>query len=288
MCLNPITLRNPAVKSRLLSKREFSSVVVPCGHCPECLARSKNDWAFRVAYDVSKSYGAYFVTLTYQDKYLPENGVSKSDAKFFLKKLSASCDCSYYLCAEYGSLNARPHYHLIVWTKDKDAFERLPELCVSCWTKTSGFRGNSDNVESIGIVDVLPCNSARIGYCCKYSMKQFGVEYGEFNKPFRLVSKSIGADFADSYSEQIRRANQWFIDNNGYRIPLPRYLVDKIYSKYDKEIHALDYLNDCWDYFERVADEYGAKRAFKFIHFCDKSHSDEVVKLNHLRHYVNT
>lgn len=56
-----------------------------------------------------------FITLTYNNEELPENGtLVKRDLQLFFKKLRKKLDpkkIRYYACGEYGDENGRPHYH---------------------------------------------------------------------------------------------------------------------------------------------------------------------------------
>lgn len=61
-----------------------------------------------------------FITLTYNDQHLPENGsLVKSDFQKFLKRLRISKGpLRYFHCGEYGKETQRPHYHAILFGMD--------------------------------------------------------------------------------------------------------------------------------------------------------------------------
>lgn len=89
MCSNPVTIRIkndgsfnpdrlmwlPALKSDSVYKNILPTlrkdVTVPCGKCIECLKVRQNDLASRCAREASLRGSMFFVTLTYEDKYLP-------------------------------------------------------------------------------------------------------------------------------------------------------------------------------------------------------------------------
>jgi len=109
-----------------------------CGKCMPCLQKRKRQWSFRLSEQLRTSFSAYFVTLTYSDKYVPmdDNGfcANKNDHKHFIKWLryyeneeleTLSTDefkrngkatkeetgrLSYYGTIEYGDLRDRPHW----------------------------------------------------------------------------------------------------------------------------------------------------------------------------------
>lgn len=63
-----------------------------------------------------------FLTLTYDDKSLPEGGtLVRRDPQLFLKRLRdavAPRRFRFYGCGEYGERSARPHYHFILFGID--------------------------------------------------------------------------------------------------------------------------------------------------------------------------
>lgn len=64
---------NKRSQNLLLSQIPFKTeqIVVPCGHCIECLRRRQNDLASRVAREADKMGSFHFLTLTYRDSMLP-------------------------------------------------------------------------------------------------------------------------------------------------------------------------------------------------------------------------
>ena len=82
MCTSPITIRRrlpnydaPLKVARLrrygLNPFACDEVTVPCGHCIECLKKRQNDLATRCIREAERRGSMHFVTLTYEDKYLP-------------------------------------------------------------------------------------------------------------------------------------------------------------------------------------------------------------------------
>ena len=59
-----------------------------------------------------------FVTLTYDDKHLPDDySVNVRTLQLFFKRLRKSLPhkIRYFACGEYGDLNLRPHYHALIF-----------------------------------------------------------------------------------------------------------------------------------------------------------------------------
>ena len=95
-------------------------VEIPCGKCIECRLQYSRSWADRCVIEAKKYDHNYFVTLTYDDFYLPKNrSLSKSDFKNFIKylrKLIPNSKIRFFGCGEYGTNPSsgdpglRPHY----------------------------------------------------------------------------------------------------------------------------------------------------------------------------------
>ncbi|QXN75256.1 replication initiator protein [Microvirus mar52] len=114
-------------------------LVVPCGKCLECAVAKQNEWKNRMILEQSchKNKPCFFLTLTYNNENLPKDGVSRDDARDFVKRLH-----DYFrhhglpsfriaLFSEYGSLHGRPHYHAVIFgfhTNEQLVFKkRIPE-----------------------------------------------------------------------------------------------------------------------------------------------------------------
>lgn len=62
-------------------------ILVPCGKCLLCRDKKAKDMATRATCETAAAeYPPLFVTLTYEDNYLPEDGVNKRDVQLFLKR----------------------------------------------------------------------------------------------------------------------------------------------------------------------------------------------------------
>lgn len=147
-------------------KGRFSAVPVPCGRCPPCKQRRVNSWVFRLMQEEKRSSSAYFVTLTYDTRFVPisDNGfmtLRKKDYQDFMKrlrKLSPHVSIKYYAAGEYGSKFNRPHYHAIMFN--------VPdiELFAKAWSL--------DGIQ-LGAVHVGSVTGDSIAYTMKYIAKTF-------------------------------------------------------------------------------------------------------------------
>lgn len=224
-------------------KRETMEVF-PCGRCPVCLKRRVAGWAFRFNQELKRSFSAQVITLTYDWSGIDEENVSsegvlqlsKRHVQLFFKKLRRSSDpvelkkfpIKYYAVGEYGSINQRPHYHILL-------FNARIELIQDAWS-----RGNV-------YYDVQMSDQA-IYYCLKYMMKWSNSKYArEFNivdrePEFSLMSKRLGANYITKAMVKWHKAdleNRMYLNLlDGKKIAMPRYYKEKIYEEEEREAIA--------------------------------------------------
>lgn len=106
-------------------------IELPCGHCDGCRIDRSRDWANRCMMEMEYHTDAYFLTLTYNDVFVPRAWypdpatgeafcsltLRKRDWQLFMKRLRKNTgqDLRFYMCGEYGPKTFRPHYHAIVF-----------------------------------------------------------------------------------------------------------------------------------------------------------------------------
>jgi hypothetical protein len=135
-------------KSRTLNKTGKRSIVfnvkygyadlpikVPCGQCIGCRLERSRQWAIRCHHEASQHEENCFITLTYNDKNLPENGsLDKRAFQLFMKRLRKKYEpkkIRFFHCGEYGELHQRPHYHACLFGldfKDKKLWQITKEI----------------------------------------------------------------------------------------------------------------------------------------------------------------
>jgi hypothetical protein len=139
LCKKP-WIRQPTGLSKLalaLSEeaRERASPF-PCGQCLHCRINRAERWTMRILLESKYHAKNCFVTLTYDDEFLPPlNSLCKSDYQKFIKRLrmclargikdekgkkvkSPEKNFKYYLVGEYGTTGTRkinPHYHIAIF-----------------------------------------------------------------------------------------------------------------------------------------------------------------------------
>lgn len=218
--------------------REFG-----CGQCTNCRINRSRLWVGRMLLESMEHPYSAFVTLTYNEKHLPNPPhLSKKPAQLFLKRLRGMAPgrtIRYYAVGEYGDKNWRPHYHLILFgispTEGK--------LIEKCWP--------------FGFIQMGTVEAASIGYVAAYVMKKLtnpkdrrlegrtpefcimsakpGIGYGmveRMAKQYEGPSGQAAFDKIGWIATQFR--------NEGHLYPLGRYLTQKVLSRLGLDKEAKD------------------------------------------------
>lgn len=185
-------------------------IAVPCGHCTLCKEKKVNSFVSRIKYEsFLYPYQPLFITLTYNDKWLPSDGVSLRDVQLFFKRFRQNLSrggythkIRYVLVAEYGRRTHRAHYHAIIFglpiTTDRD-LRRFEDILNKSWQL--GFTLSRQ----------INCADDRcFYYTSKYLRKQCAIPKGCKNT-FSTSSKrggGLGTGFLKKQAEQIRKRPQ--------------------------------------------------------------------------------
>ena len=152
---------------------EGDALQLPCGQCIGCRIDRSKMWAVRCMHEASLYEDNAFITLTYSDEHLPENGnLDYSHFQKFMKRLRKRfkrCRIRFYMCGEYGDLNWRPHFHAILFNFNFD------DLTV--WKKTGS---GSTIYRSAALEELWPFGHSSVGdvtlqsagYVARYVMKK--------------------------------------------------------------------------------------------------------------------
>lgn len=205
---------------------------VPCGKCPVCITNRKRGWMFRLLQEDKRSTSSYFVTLTYNNFTVPitDNGfltLKKSDLQKYLKrlrKLEPNSNIKYYAVGEYGGKFDRPHMHIIMFNvQEKENIGRA-------WTL---------NGKVIGTVHIGDIYNGSIPYVLSYVDKKNGQiplhERDDRKKEFTVSSKHLGSNYLTPQVIAWHKSNLFpYVVNDGYKIKMPKYYMDKIFTEQEK------------------------------------------------------
>lgn len=226
---------------------------LPCGRCIGCRMEYARQWGMRCVHEAKLWKSNVFVTLTYNDEFLPAGGtLCVRDTQLFMKRLRKSREpekVRFFLAGEYGDENRRPHYHALLFNVEfKDA-------------KLFGRNGRgeplftSDELSSLWSVDGRNMGHCSFGavtfdsavYCAKYALKRLsalndesseeqraafearyvvtdgdGVSY-ERCREFAVMSRrpGIGAGYYEKFGAEVVAHDSVVV--NGREVRPPRY-----------------------------------------------------------------
>lgn len=99
-----------------------SNLQLPCGQCIGCRLERSRQWAMRCVHEASLYKENSFVTLTYSDEFLPDDGsLNYDDFQLFMKRLrehlrrTGPNKVRFFMCGEYGPETWRPHFHACIF-----------------------------------------------------------------------------------------------------------------------------------------------------------------------------
>lgn len=239
---------------------------VPCGRCIGCRMNYSRQWAIRISHEAQiheqEGKPCIFVTLTYNDKYLPTNeSISKREVQLFLKRLRkyfTGRSIKYYAVGEYGEQNRRPHYHLILFNvdfEDKELWTMSNGNPIYCSPVLTRLWRDPDTKESYGYANFGAVTYESAAYVARYSTKkQAGYKalehyehitrYGELvqlEPEFALMSlkKPIGETWLKKYCSDIFPLDKVvrLSTKGAVSMPVPRFYYKKL-EKLDPGTYA--------------------------------------------------
>lgn len=202
---------------------EDQYIPVPCGKCEGCRVVKTREWGIRCFHESLLHERNAFLTLTYDDANLPEDGkLKKDDLKKFIQLLKKQYKIRYFGVGEYGEKTNRPHYHAIIFGEDflggahivgEEVFN---EDVLSKWGK--------------GMVVTKPLIDARAcfytaGYCVKKVTDPDTFNYMS-HKP------AIGKAWVQKYHEDWTRTGMCVID--GVERPIPAKYMEWFGMEFDE------------------------------------------------------
>ncbi|UDN67528.1 replication initiator protein [robinz microvirus RP_38] len=220
--------RRPLVFSH---KRDHSyeddKLEIPCGKCLGCQGDKARAWAIRIYHEVTTNHQNCFITLTYDDEHMPEDGkISQEHYREFFKNLKAETGLKlrYFACGEYGEKTRRPHYHAIIFGADF--------LGGHYYRINDELYGNSlvDRVWGKGQVTIAPAETGSCFYVAGYVQKKVLDQ-----DTFRLMTTkpAIGRNWLDKNIDDLIECGHVVIEGRKMAIP-PAYL--KMYEEDLQEV----------------------------------------------------
>ena len=238
MCLYPKYIRNPKYTKNkknggnIPKPQDIRVTMVPigCGECIECRTQLANNWRVRLSVTLSAlDIPAYYVTLTFSEEKLQwyketcknENECATAATRHFLERWRKHYKKSlkHWLITELGHEGTeRIHLHGIVWT-DKEQ-EKIEKIWANGWVRIGKY-----------------VNLQTINYIIKYITK-IDNDHTEFKGKI-LASPGIGSEYIqygkiyNAYKGE--ETKEYYRTKEGYKLALPMYYRQKIYSDEERE-----------------------------------------------------
>lgn len=193
-------------------------VMVPCGQCIGCRLEKSRQWAIRCMHEASLYDDNCFLTLTYDQEHLPEDGSLHVEhfQKFMkrLRKKYSGRTIRFFHCGEYGEKNFRPHYHAIIFNfdfPDKRYFQKRGEFRLYTSEILHGQNGGGLWPYGHCLIGSVTFESA--GYVARYVLKKLNgdladVESGPYGlSHYQTISVDSGEifDLKPEYTTMSRR-----------------------------------------------------------------------------------
>lgn len=208
---------------------------LPCGKCLNCRLTHAKTWQNRVWLEMKEHKESYFLTLTYNEKNIPNNkSLKKRDMQLFIKKIRKKGQKIRYIgSGEYGKKTNRPHYHYIFFglqihdLKEYGKNELNQKLFTSKEMNKIWEKGN---------IIIAPASKETAGYIARYTLKKIGQEKPKIaakeNEYLNMSNRpAIGKKYWEKNKAKITHFDKILIDKKWQKVP--RYF-DKLLEKQDK------------------------------------------------------
>jgi len=224
-----------------------SPISIPCQKCINCKMEKARQWGIRCLHEKRMWPHSSYVTLTYNDEFLPPDGsLCVRDLQLFMKKLrwrrraNAQNPIRYFIGGEYGEDNKRPHYHALLFNCG------FRDLVFYSNNKRGEPLYTSSELSDLWSTDGRPLGFCTVGevtfdsavYCAKYALKKVtgdkafehytivdmdGCVTGERVPEFATMSRNpgIGAPYFDKYGYEVLDHDSVII--NGREVRPPHY-----------------------------------------------------------------
>lgn len=218
-------------------------IKLPCGKCIGCLLERSRQWAVRCMHEAQMHKENCFLTLTYDDYHLPDNGsLDKRDFVLFMKRLRKryGAGIRFFQCGEYGEKLQRPHHHCCLFGFD------FPDKYPFSRSESGSILYRSESLEELwpyGFASIGELTYESAAYTARYVMKKLSDdhrmdEYTGLQPEYVTMSRrpGIGRSWYDKYHSDVFGSDQVIL-NNGFICKPPRYYENLLRD------------SDPWNYF---------------------------------------
>lgn len=157
-------------------------IEVPCGQCVGCRLERSRQWGLRIKFEAQMHKENSFLTLTYNNEFLPEDlSLNLRHHQLFMKRVRKKFGTGirYFMCGEYGegkgSRILNPHFHYILFGKDFADKKHWQQNEQGDWLYTSETLDNlwSDGKgNNMGFTSIGDVNFFTAAYVARYCLKK--------------------------------------------------------------------------------------------------------------------
>lgn len=219
-------------------------VQLPCGQCIGCRLERSRQWAIRCVHEASLHDQNCFITLTYSNDKLPDNGsLVLEDWQKFIKRLRKSYSpkkIRYFMCGEYGERFHRPHYHACLFGFDFPDRELFRSGSVPLY-RSSRLEG----LWPFGFSSIGNVSFESAAYVARYITKKVtgdkAAEHYDGRKPeFTTMSRrpGIGSDWIEKFETDVYPFDEVII-RGGVRCMPPRFYDQAYESNPENELQFI-------------------------------------------------
>ena len=254
------------------------AVPVGCGKCIECRKQKSREWQIRLQEEVREDTTGKFITLTFSNEWYKElaNEFSKEITGFELDNAIATLavrrflerwrkeykkSIKHWFVTELGHNGTENlHMHGIVWTTK--SLESVEKHWKYGWVWKGKKKTNGELENYV--------NEKTVNYMIKYISKQDKI-YTEY-KPKILTTPGIGANYKNRIGEKTNKFNgkqtrEYYTTRTGYKVALPIYWRNKIYTEKEREQLWLNKLDEKtrWVLGEKISIKDGEETYFNAL-----------------------
>lgn len=256
-CYHPIRAYKEGARVTLWPPLNTENLALPCGNCIGCKSARATEWARRCAHEAKNSPHNIFLTLTYEDDRLPENGHLRAyDLTNFIKRLRKRISDNrspailrdpriptrYFACGEYGDITQRPHYHAIVFNagfNDGRAVgnkQFISETLSRIWGKGRATFGDMTPAAANYVAQYSLKKQAqhlrkewRRAWACDIHTQEHFTRDGEILTPPPFLRMSLKPAIGTEWLRKFRTdLTMGYLIADGKKIPIPRRYMEKL------------------------------------------------------------
>lgn len=247
---------------------------LPCGQCHGCRLERTRQQAIRCTHEAKLYKENSFLTLTYNDQFLPKGGtLVKEHAQNFIKRLRYYYpNTRYYTGGEYGETTYRPHYHICLFGKDwqDKKFYTRNKQGDKIWTSAE-----LEHIWGMGQCTTGELNFRTAAYTARYIMqkrtgdaakwwyRRWNADTGEYTillPEFNLMSQSLGKEFFYQYKSDFYPHDYAIVNGKEQKPPK---LYDRLLKELDPEMWEDVTERREWEAYQKRADNTPARLAVK-------------------------